>query len=68
VVAVLDPGDDRESRFWTLVQFALKHHAPVADAVTRDLVGLAEHATDELAEAASEADDVLVLVLDTCII
>ena len=28
----LDPGDDRESRFWTLVQFALKHHAPVADA------------------------------------
>jgi len=61
----LDPGDDRESRFWTLVQFALKHHAPVADAVTRDPGwSLAEHATDELAEAASEADDVLVLVLD----
>src|SRR6476661_8369169 len=61
----LDPGDDRESRFWTLVQFALKHHAPVADAGTRDPGwSLAEYATDELAEAASEADDVLVLVLD----
>ena len=61
----LDPGDDRDSRFWTLVQFALQQHVPVADAVSPDPGwSLAEHAADQLAEAAGEADDVLVLVLD----
>ena len=61
----LDPGDDRESRFWTLVQFALQQHGLLRDASTADPGNsLVEGAIDELAEAASEADDVLVLVLD----
>jgi LuxR family maltose regulon positive regulatory protein len=62
----LDPRDDRESRFWTLVQLALQQHAPVGAATATPDPGwsLAERAIDELAEAASEADDVMVLVLD----
>ncbi|HEU4997658.1 MAG TPA: hypothetical protein VFT68_01835, partial [Lapillicoccus sp.] len=54
----LDPEDDREARFWTLVQYALQHHGLVAD--TSDVGqsthdpghSVAERAVEQLAEAA----------------
>ena len=47
------------------MQFALQQHGLLRDASTADPgTSLVEGAIDELAEAASEADDVLVLVLD----
>src|SRR4051794_41050575 len=61
----LDQGDDREARSGTLVQYALQHHGLTADRSATDPGrSLAEHATDELADAANRADDCLVLVLD----
>jgi LuxR family maltose regulon positive regulatory protein len=61
----LDPEDDREARFWTLVQSALQHHGLLGDASAADPgLSLAEGAIDELAEASSRADDLLILVLD----
>lgn len=61
----LDPQDDRESRFWTLVQYALQQHGLLGNPSPPDPgSSLAEHAIDELAEAASRADDLLILVLD----
>jgi LuxR family maltose regulon positive regulatory protein len=61
----LDAEDDREARFWTLVQQALHHNGLVANAPGPDPGrSLAEYAVDQLADAASQADDLLVLVLD----
>jgi len=68
----LDPQDDREARFWTLVQYALQQHgllaetpAPEAEQTAIDAgQSLAERAVDQLAEAAERTDGLLVLVLD----
>jgi LuxR family transcriptional regulator, maltose regulon positive regulatory protein len=68
----LDAGDDRESRFWTLVQYALQQHGLVAEppdpeaglATSETGQSLAERAVDQLAEAASNTDGLLILVLD----
>lgn len=61
----LDPGDDREARFWTLVQYALKHHGVLGDPFAADPGrSLAEGAIVGLAEASSRVDDLLILVLD----
>ena len=57
--------DDREARFWTLVQYALQHHGLLEDAYAAyPGLSLAEGAIDDLAEASSRADDLLILVLD----
>jgi LuxR family maltose regulon positive regulatory protein len=68
----LDPGDDREPRFWTLVQYALQRHGLVAEASLPDGSpataetgqSLAERAREQLAEAAGQGEGLLVLVLD----
>ena len=61
----LDAEDDREARFWTLVQYALRDRGLLGDLSAPDTGrSLAEHAVDDLAEAASRGDDLLVLVLD----
>ena len=68
----LDPEDDREARFWTLVQFALQQHGLVAESPPPESglsapdagQSVAERAVDQLAEAASRTDGLLILVLD----
>jgi LuxR family transcriptional regulator, maltose regulon positive regulatory protein len=61
----LDPEDDREERFWNLVQFALQHNGLVASVPSADTSrSMVERAIDELVDAASGGDDPLVLVLD----
>jgi LuxR family maltose regulon positive regulatory protein len=61
----LDPEDDREERFWTLVQYALQHHGLLGSVPGADTGrSTVERAIDELADAASREDDPLVLVLD----
>ena len=61
----LDPEDDREERFWTLVQYALQHHGLLASVPGADTGrSMVERAIDELADAASLDDDPLILVLD----
>ena len=61
----LDPEDDREARFWTLVQYALQHNGLLENGSAADPGrSLVEGAIEELAEASSRADDLLILVLD----
>src|SRR3954453_5992603 len=60
----LDPQDDREARFWTLVQFALQRAGFGSTQPQSGGHSLAEHAIDELAEAARQTEDLLILVLD----
>jgi LuxR family maltose regulon positive regulatory protein len=63
----LDPEDDGEARFWTLVQFALQRLDLVVDSTDPGSDpgrSLAEHAIDDLAVAAAQAEGLLVLVLD----
>ena len=60
----LDAEDDREARFWTLVQHALHHNGLIATASGPNPVARWPGAVDQLADAASQADDLLVLVLD----
>jgi LuxR family maltose regulon positive regulatory protein len=62
----LDPEDDREERFWPLVQYALQqHNGHVSTTFAADTVrSMVERAMDELANAATGRDEPLVLVLD----
>jgi LuxR family maltose regulon positive regulatory protein len=61
----LNPEDDREERFWTLIQYALHQNGLLADSSAPDPSrSLAEQAINDLADAAARADGRLVLVLD----
>src|SRR4051794_2883609 len=61
----LDAEDDREERFWTLIPYALQHHALLAERPGADTGrSITERAIDELAEAASREHEPMVLVLD----
>ena len=61
----LDPEDDREERFWALVQYALQHKGLLTSLTGADTGrSMVERAIDELADVGSRDGDPLILVLD----